>query len=114
MTQLPLQRTFLFMVFHVLFIPTLIAEEQPSDNKAKKDASWASLFDGKTLKGWKASENKDSCRVEDGASRYELVECEPMVKEAGEYIRECNRTDDLSTFIRKMRKSFVRLCESGN
>ena len=53
-------------------------------------------------------------RVEDGSSRYELVECEPMVKEAGEYIRECNRTDDLSTFIRKMRKSFVRLCESGN
>lgn len=53
-------------------------------------------------------------RVEDGSSRYELVECEPMVKEAGEYIRECNRTDDLSMFIRKMRKSFVRLCESGN
>ena len=43
-------------------------------------------------------------RVEDGSSRYELVECEPMVKEAGEYIRECNRTDDLSTFIRKMQE----------
>ena len=27
---------------------------------------WISLFDGKSLDGWRASEHKDSCRVEDG------------------------------------------------
>ena len=53
-------------------------------------------------------------RVEHGSSRYDLIECEPMVREAAEFMRECNRTDDLSLFVRKMRKSFVRLCESGN
>jgi len=33
---------------------------------ADDDAGWVSLFDGKSLDGWKASENKDSCKVEDG------------------------------------------------
>ena len=28
---------------------------------------WISLFDGRSLKGWKASENKESWKVEDGA-----------------------------------------------
>lgn len=28
---------------------------------------WKKIFDGKTLKGWKASENKDSWKVKDGA-----------------------------------------------
>ncbi|HRX80957.1 MAG TPA: DUF1080 domain-containing protein, partial [Pirellulaceae bacterium] len=28
---------------------------------------WVSLFDGKTMDGWKASENKDSWQVKDGA-----------------------------------------------
>jgi len=32
---------------------------------AAKDG-WISLFDGKSLDGWKASENKSSCRFEDG------------------------------------------------
>ncbi len=27
---------------------------------------WISLFDGKSLDGWRASEHKDSCKVEDG------------------------------------------------
>jgi hypothetical protein len=31
------------------------------------DDGWISLFDGQTLKGWKASENPDSFAVEDGA-----------------------------------------------
>ena len=31
------------------------------------DTGWVSLFDGKSLDGWTASENKASCRVEDGA-----------------------------------------------
>ena len=57
-----------------------------------------------------------SCTIrgEEGSTRYQLIECEPAVREAGEYMRECNRTDDLSKFVRKMRTSFVRLCESGN
>jgi Domain of Unknown Function (DUF1080) len=28
---------------------------------------WISLFDGKTLDGWRASEHRESCSVEDGA-----------------------------------------------
>ena len=32
----------------------------------KKSAGWISLFDGKTLNGWKASENKDTFSVQDG------------------------------------------------
>jgi len=34
--------------------------------KEKDDKGWISLFDGKSLKGWTASENKSSCKVEDG------------------------------------------------
>jgi hypothetical protein len=33
---------------------------------ARADEGWISLFDGKSLDGWKVSENKDSVRVEDG------------------------------------------------
>lgn len=46
------------------------AEKEPAKNSAAaKDASspWVSLFDGKSLNGWKANENPQSCRVEDGA-----------------------------------------------
>ena len=31
------------------------------------EKGWKSLMDGKTFKGWKASENKDSWKVEDGS-----------------------------------------------
>lgn len=31
-----------------------------------KDSEWTTMFDGKTLSGWKASEHKDSWKVEDG------------------------------------------------
>ncbi|REJ69627.1 MAG: DUF1080 domain-containing protein [Planctomycetota bacterium] len=31
------------------------------------EGEWVSLFDGKSLDGWRASENKESCKVEDGA-----------------------------------------------
>ena len=30
------------------------------------DANWTKMFDGKTMKGWKASENKDAWKVVDG------------------------------------------------
>lgn len=33
------------------------------------EAGWVSLFDGKSLQGWKANENPNSFRVEDGAIR---------------------------------------------
>ena len=32
----------------------------------EKDDAWISLFDGKSLDGWMASENRSSCKVEDG------------------------------------------------
>ena len=34
---------------------------------AEKDDGWVKLFDGKSMKGWKANENKKSWSVEDGA-----------------------------------------------
>ncbi|MCK4749538.1 MAG: DUF1080 domain-containing protein, partial [Bacteroidales bacterium] len=33
----------------------------------KSSEEWITLFDGETLEGWKASENTDSWRIEDGA-----------------------------------------------
>jgi hypothetical protein len=37
-----------------------------ADESAGDGESWISLFDGESLDGWRASENKDSCKVEDG------------------------------------------------
>jgi len=34
---------------------------------AADDDGWRTIFDGKSMTGWKASENKDSWKVEDGA-----------------------------------------------
>ena len=45
--------TFLCLIFAV---GTVAAEDK-----------WISLWDGKTLEGWKASENKESWKIEDGA-----------------------------------------------
>ncbi|GIW93592.1 MAG: glycosyl hydrolase [Pirellulaceae bacterium] len=42
-----------------LGIGTVAAQEEQE--------GWVTLFDGKTLNGWKASENKDSWSIEDGA-----------------------------------------------
>ncbi|TWW07858.1 hypothetical protein E3A20_30140, partial [Planctomyces bekefii] len=33
---------------------------------ADKDGEWKTMFDGKSLEGWKASENRDSWKVVDG------------------------------------------------
>ena len=38
----------------------------PGKKQCRKEADWQSLFDGKTLNGWKASENKDTFSVRDG------------------------------------------------
>lgn len=39
----------------------------PLHSAEKADDGWVTIFDGKTFKGWKASENKDSWKIEDGA-----------------------------------------------
>ena len=38
-----------------------------STQSRSAQSEWVSLFDGKSLDGWRANENTDSCRVEDGA-----------------------------------------------
>lgn len=35
--------------------------------RAEDSEGWITLFDGKTFKGWKASENKSSWKIDDGA-----------------------------------------------
>ena len=35
--------------------------------RAEQEDGWVTIFDGKTFQGWKASENKDSWKIEDGA-----------------------------------------------
>jgi hypothetical protein len=37
------------------------------DPKVEEKEGWVSLFDGKSLNGWKANENTQSFKVEDGA-----------------------------------------------
>ena len=44
---------------------TLVAAAPDHHEKGEADG-WVSIFDGKTLDGWKAAENPDSFRVEDG------------------------------------------------
>ena len=52
-------RTTCLIVTFILFAcSSAFAADQPSD--------WISLFDGKTLSGWRASENSDSWSVQDG------------------------------------------------
>lgn len=50
------------LVFMLLFVSLILTGCQVGPQKGK----WQSLFDGKTLDGWKASENKDTFSVEDG------------------------------------------------
>ncbi len=50
----------------VACLPLVAVAKDKADGKAKTEEGFVSLFDGKTLDGWKASENKDSCTVKDG------------------------------------------------
>ena len=43
-----------------------ILAEHHAESHKKVDAGWESLFDGKTLTGWKANENDNSFKVRDG------------------------------------------------
>jgi len=45
-----------------IFVVSLLANCQQKD----KESDWISLFDGQTLEGWTASENKDTWSVKDG------------------------------------------------
>ena len=49
-----------------LAIVALLAERSPAAGEADSDG-WISLFDGKTLKGWKANERPEQWKVTDGA-----------------------------------------------
>ena len=50
----------------VICAAILLAGCQSEKKVSKKCDGWVSLFDGKTLDGWKASENKDTFSVKDG------------------------------------------------
>lgn len=50
-----------------LFLTGLLLALAATTARPAADDGWVSLFDGETLKGWKASENPGSPRVEDGA-----------------------------------------------
>ena len=50
---------FALLALTVLSAPCAVAQEG--------DGKWQEMFDGKSLKGWKANENPDSWKVEDGA-----------------------------------------------
>jgi seryl-tRNA synthetase len=52
----------------------------------------------------------------DDSGRYVLVDCEPPVRDAQKFMRECNQSGgrELSKFVRRMRRAFVDLCEKGN
>lgn len=55
----------LFAFAFLLALPTIVVA---ADKEAPAgDDGWITMFDGKTLDGWKASENKHAWSVEDGA-----------------------------------------------
>ncbi|MFP6648500.1 MAG: family 16 glycoside hydrolase, partial [Pirellulaceae bacterium] len=52
-----------------IFCTTLsigVAEAVKKDKKKSKDG-WVTIFDGKSFDGWKANENADSWKIEDGS-----------------------------------------------
>ena len=67
MALLKIRDVFFFTLVVLLVVPIGTAEDKPKAAQDEDDAPWVSLFDGKTLAGWKANENSKSCRIEDGA-----------------------------------------------
>lgn len=49
------------------FVGMLVSSAPAADAKAADDDGFISLFDGKTLDGWKNNEHEEAVRVEDGA-----------------------------------------------
>jgi hypothetical protein len=56
------------LVLMLLFTSLLLAgcQTTPADDTGSKTCQWQSLFDGKSLDGWRASENKDTFTVSNG------------------------------------------------
>jgi type 1 glutamine amidotransferase len=54
------------LVWILAFVYILPAACQPAEKVSSKATGWQSLFDGETLNGWKASENKDTFSARDG------------------------------------------------
>ena len=61
------------LAFIVIILFAACGEEEKKPEMAAEKrqevftAEWTSLFDGKSLDGWKVNENKESVRLEDGA-----------------------------------------------
>lgn len=53
-------------MYRVIWTGMLTALAMMTSATANDEAEWIPLFDGQTLSGWTASENKESCKVEDG------------------------------------------------
>lgn len=58
----PIQRLVLLLLVGFFGTGTVLAQTQ-----SEKDEGWISLFDGKTLNGWKVHENPQTFSVKDGA-----------------------------------------------
>jgi len=58
----PIQRLFLVLLIGCFGTGSVLAQTQ-----SEKDEGWISLFDGKTLNGWKVNENPQTFSVKDGA-----------------------------------------------
>jgi hypothetical protein len=56
------------LVLMLLFTSLLLVgcQTTPSGNAASKAGQWQSLFDGKTIEGWQASENKETFTTRNG------------------------------------------------
>jgi len=54
------------LILMLVCVLVFLAGCQPTEKMSGKTAGWESLFDGKTLNGWKASENKNTFSVRDG------------------------------------------------
>lgn len=57
----------IFTAMSALIAMTLLAACGSTHKAAQSNGGWISLFDGKTLNGWKASESQQTFRVEDGS-----------------------------------------------
>ena len=53
-----------FLLCSMIWVGVAEAEKK---KKKKSDDGWVTIFDGKSFDGWKASENADSWKIEDGA-----------------------------------------------
>jgi len=61
-------RSFAFtLVLTTLFFGLSFAPSQAADSQASDSDGWISLFDGKSLDGWRNNEHEEAVRVEDGA-----------------------------------------------